>query len=142
MAKVRITHRISLDEEELQESFVRASGPGGQHVNKTETAVQLRFDVANSPNLPEDVRHRLMRLAGHRLTQDGVLVLTADKHRSQQRNRVDALERLSELVREASIPPTPRRPTKPTFASKQRRLEGKAKRSEVKQGRRSSPRDD
>lgn len=136
MAKVRITHRISLDEEELQESFVRASGPGGQHVNKTESAVQLRFDVANSPNLPEDVRHRLMRLAGHRLTQDGVLILTADKHRSQQRNRVEALERLSELVREASIPPTPRRPTKPTYSSKQRRLEGKAKRSEVKQGRR------
>ena len=104
----------------------------GQHVNKTETAVQLRFDVRRSPNLSDDVRLRLERLAGNRLTQDGVLILVADQYRSQRRNRDAALERLTELIREASIPPTPRRPTKPTFGSKQRRLEAKGQRSAVK----------
>ena len=132
---IRVTHRISLDESELHEDFVRASGPGGQHVNKTSSAVQLRFDVRNSPNLPDDVRARLERLAGSRLTLDGVLILVADGYRSQLRNREDALERLIELIREAAVPPKPRRPTKPTFGSKQRRLEGKAKRADVKKMR-------
>ena len=132
---IRVTHRISLDEGELHEEFVRASGPGGQHVNKTETAVQLRFDVRRSPSLPDDVRARLERLAGSRLTLDGVLILVADRYRSQMRNREDALERLIDLIRDAAVPPKPRRPTKPTFGSQQRRLEGKAKRSDVKKMR-------
>lgn len=132
---IRVTHRISLDESELQEEFVRASGPGGQHVNKTDSAVQLRFDVAASPNIPPDVKARLVKLAGSRLTQDGVLIVQADRYRSQRRNRDDALERLIELIRDASVPPKPRRPTKPTYGSQQRRLEGKAVRSEVKRMR-------
>lgn len=138
---IRITHRITLDDDELQESFVRSSGPGGQNVNKLSTAVELRFDVRNSPNLPDDVRHRLERLAGSRLTQDGVLILTADRHRTQHRNRQDALERLTELIREASIPPTPRRPTKPTLGSKKRRLEAKGQRSAIKRLRSGKPED-
>ena len=132
---IRVTHRISLDESELHEDFVRASGPGGQHVNKTSSAVQLRFDVRNSPNLPDEVRARLERLAGSRLTLDGVLIIVAESYRSQLRNREDALERLIDLIREAAVPPKPRRPTKPTFGSKQRRLEGKAKRADVKKMR-------
>ncbi|WP_431859294.1 alternative ribosome rescue aminoacyl-tRNA hydrolase ArfB [Azospirillum sp.] len=132
---IRVTHRISLDESELHEEFVRASGPGGQHVNKTETAVQLRFDVRNSPNIPDDVKARLAKLAGSRMTQDGVLIIQADGYRSQLRNREDALERLIDLIRDASVPPKPRRPTKPTFGSQQRRLEGKAVRSQVKKMR-------
>jgi len=132
---IRVTHRISLDESELHEEFVRASGPGGQHVNKTETAVQLRFDVRNSPNIPDDVKARLTKLAGSRMTQDGVLIIQADGYRSQLRNREDALERLIDLIRDASVPPKPRKPTKPTFGSQQRRLEGKAVRSQVKKMR-------
>lgn len=136
MPLIRVTHRISIDDSELEESFVRASGPGGQHVNKTESAVQLRFNVAASPNIPPEVKHRLMRLAGSRLTQDGVLVLVADKHRSQMRNRVDAQERLIDLIRDAAAPPPPpRRPTKPTKGSQQRRLDGKSLRSAVKKMR-------
>ncbi len=138
---IRVNHRISLDDNEIEESFVRASGPGGQHVNKTESAVQLRFDVRRSPNLPDDVRHRLERLAGSRLTQDGVLILVADRHRTQQRNRQDALERLIDLIREAAIPPTPRRPTKPTLGSKRRRLEAKGQRSAIKRLRSGKPDD-
>ncbi|MGQ9365726.1 alternative ribosome rescue aminoacyl-tRNA hydrolase ArfB [Azospirillum sp. ST 5-10] len=132
---IRVTHRISLDESELQEEFVRASGPGGQHVNKTSSAVQLRFDVAASPNIPPDVKARLVRLAGSRMTSEGVLILVGDSYRSQMRNREDVRERLIDLIRDATVVPKTRRPTKPTFGSKQRRLEGKAKRAEVKRGR-------
>lgn len=130
---IPVTRTISIDERELDESFVRASGPGGQHVNKTSSAVQLRFDVANSPSLPERVRERLLALGGHRLTSDGVLVIIAQERRSQFENRKDALERLLALIREAATPPPPpRRPTKPTKGSKTRRLEGKVKRGTIK----------
>ena len=110
---IQVTPDIALDESELLESFVRSSGPGGQNVNKVETAVQLRFDVRRSPSLPEGVRQRLERLAGRRLTQDGVLVLTAQRFRTQERNRQDALERLLALIREAAVPPVARRPPGP-----------------------------
>jgi ribosome-associated protein len=133
---IPVTRSISIDERELTEDFLRASGPGGQNVNKVETAVQLRFDVRHSPSLPEPVRERLLRLGGHRLTQEGVLVITAQRFRTRERNRADALERLLELIREAAKPPPPkRRPTRPTLGSQQRRLEGKAKRADVKRGR-------
>jgi ribosome-associated protein len=136
-APIRITGSIALDPAEIHESFVRAGGPGGQHVNTTSTAVQLRFDVRNSPNLPDDVRRRLERLAGSRLTRDGVLVLQAQAYRSQKRNREEALARLVELIRAAARPPVPRKPTKPTRGSKQRRLEGKKKHGALKALRRS-----
>ena len=126
-----VTPRIVLDERELEETFVRASGPGGQNVNKLSTAVQLRFDVRRSPSLP-DVRVRLKRLAGSRLTGEGVLIIVAQRHRTQERNREDARERLVDLIRRAAVAPTPRRPTKPTLASKRRRLDSKARRSRVK----------
>src|SRR6185295_2989137 len=129
---IRITDQISIEESELEESFVRSSGPGGQNVNKLSTAVQLRFDVRRSPSLPNDVALRLMRLAGKRLTRDGVLVITAQRHRTQERNRADARERLIELIQEAAVPPTPRRPTRPTKASKVRRLESKKHRANIK----------
>src|SRR6187551_3614460 len=126
---IRITDDISLDDSEFEESFVRSSGPGGQNVNKLSTAVQLRFNVRNSPSLPNDVAVRLMRLAGRRMTKDGVLVLIAQQHRTQERNRADAQERLIALIQEAAIKPVPRRATKPPRASKQKRLEGKKRRS-------------
>lgn len=129
---IRVTPRIMLDERELEENFIRASGPGGQNVNKLSTAVQLRFDVRNSPSLPEDVRTRLMRLAGRRLTQDGVLVITAQSHRTQLQNREDAREKLLALIRAAAERPVPRRPTKPSAGSKRRRLESKQRRSGIK----------
>src|ERR1700733_7518922 len=113
-----VTDQISIDERELEESFVRASGPGGQNVNKVATAVQLRFDVRASPSLPQEVRARLERLAGARLTRDGVLVITAQRHRTQGRNRQDALDRLLDLIRKAAVAPVKRRPTKPTRASR------------------------
>ena len=139
---IEVTPAIALDEGELQVSFLRASGPGGQNVNKVETAVQLRFNVRRSPSLPDGVRARLERLAGRRLTQDGVLVLTARRFRSQERNRQDAQERLLALIREAAAPPVPRRPTRPSAAARRRRLEAKARRSTVKALRAGRPGDD
>ena len=136
---IPITRSLSIDESELSETFIRGSGPCGQNVNKVSTAVQLRFDVRNSPSLPEDVKARLERLAGRRLTGEGVLVITAQRHRTQERNRQDAVERLVDLIREATERPKPRWATKPTFASKKRRLEAKSKRSEVKRLRVGKP---
>jgi len=136
---IRITDTIAVDESENEESFVRAAGPGGQNVNKLATAVQLRFDVRRSPSLPEPVRLRLERLAGRRLTRVGVLVITARRHRTQERNRQDAFERLVELIRRAARPPVPRRPTKPTAGAKRRRLEGKKQRAAIKRLRGAPP---
>jgi ribosome-associated protein len=136
-----VTGRLAIDPAEIEESFVRAAGPGGQHVNTTSTAVQLRFDVRHSPSLPDDVRARLERLAGQRLTRDGVLVLTAQGERSQKRNREEALARLLALVRAAARPPIKRKATKPTKASKQRRLDSKKRHGVLKSLRRSRPDD-
>ena len=133
---IPITPTIAIDERELREEFVRASGPGGQNVNKVATAVQLRFDVRRSPSLPGDVRHRLERLAGRRLTDDGVLIIEASRHRTQEQNREDARNRLVDLIRRAAHKPKPRRKTRPTLASKKRRLEGKRQRSTTKRLRR------
>lgn len=132
---IEITSHIAIAESEIEESFIRSSGPGGQHVNKTSTGVQLRFDAANSPNLPEDVRTRLLALAGSRATAAGVIVITATEHRSQQGNREEALARLVAMLRTASIRPKYRRPTRPSLAAKERRLTGKSIRSGVKKTR-------
>jgi ribosome-associated protein len=129
---IRVTDAMFIDEREIAESFIRASGPGGQNVNKVATAVQLRFDARHSPSLPEDVRRRLERLAGRRLTQDGVIVISAQRFRTQERNRADALDRLVGLIRKAAEPPVPRRPTRPTLASRHRRLENKNRHSTTK----------
>jgi ribosome-associated protein len=129
---IQVTPHIAIDESELLESFVRSSGPGGQNVNKVSSAVQLRFDARHSPSLPNDVAIRLMRIAGKRLTKDGVIVIAAQQHRQQERNRADARERLFDMIREAAIPPVPRRATKVPKSEKKKRLEGKKRRSQIK----------
>jgi ribosome-associated protein len=128
---LRISRNLSIDENDLEISFVRASGPGGQNVNKLSTAAQLRF-VTGRIALPDDARKRLVGLAGQRMTKDGVIVIHAQRFRTQERNRADAIERLVELLREAMVRPAPRRATRPTLASKQRRLEGKKRRGDIK----------
>jgi ribosome-associated protein len=136
---IRVTAHIDIDEREIEESFVRASGPGGQNVNKLATAVQLRFDVRRSPSFDDAVRARLERLAGSRLTRDGILVIIAQRHRTQARNREDALDRLIDLIRRAAVAPRPRRATRPTRASRERRIESKKRRGGVKHLRGSKP---
>ena len=134
---IHITPTIAIDESEVHLEFMRASKPGGQKVNKVATAVQLRFDVGNSPSLPDDVRERLVHLAARRITQDGVLLIKAERFRTQDRNREDAIERLIQLIRKAAEKPRRRRRTRPTLASKKRRLESKRRRGDAKHMRRS-----
>ncbi len=129
---IRITDEIGIEENELSEVFVRASGPGGQNVNKVATAVQLRFDAAHSPSLPDDVRGRLLKLAGGRVTVDGVVLIEARRFRTQEANRKDAVDRLVALIRKAALAPRPRRPTKPSRAERQRRLDAKKRRGGLK----------
>ena len=132
---IAVTDEIALEERELEERFILASGPGGQNVNKTSSAVQLRFDARGSPSLPNDVSARLQRLAGSRLTGDGVIVITAARFSSQERNRADARERLVELIQRAAVRPVVRKRTKPTYASKLQRLDSKTRRGEIKSRR-------
>ena len=136
---VRVAEEIRIEEGEILERFIRSSGPGGQNVNKVATAVQLRFDVRNSPSLPGEVRERLIRLAGNRVTRDGVLIIEAGRFRTQERNRRDARERLAEWLRRAAEPPRRRKKTRPTAGGKARRLEEKHRRGEAKRARRPVP---
>jgi ribosome-associated protein len=134
---IYVNHRISIDEKEVHEDFIRSSGPGGQNVNKVATAVLLRFDVRNSPSLSDNVRERLISIAGRRITKDGVLIIKAARFRTQEQNRKDAMERLTDLVKKAAEPPPkPRRETRPSRASKERRMDAKRRHGEVKTLRR------
>jgi ribosome-associated protein len=142
VGRLPITATLSLDPGELVIGFIRSSGPGGQNVNKVSTAAQLRFDLRGSPSLPEGLKTRAARLAGSRLTTEGVIVISADRYRTQALNRDDAIERLLELLKQAAVPPKPRRATRPTLASKQRRLEAKTQRSGVKKLRTGKPSED
>jgi ribosome-associated protein len=139
MAMIQITGSIAIDEKEIQEDFIRSSGPGGQNVNKVATAVQLRFDAGNSLSLPSDVRRRLAVLAGKRMSETGILIIHAQRFRTQEQNRQDAMQRLKRLIREAAQPPKPRRKTVPTPASRERRLESKRRRAQIKRSRRKRP---
>jgi ribosome-associated protein len=139
---IQITPSLSIDEHELTESFIRSSGPGGQNVNKLSTAVELRFDAARSPSIDPNLLARLRRLAGRRMNAGGVLIIKAQSFRQQERNRAEALARLVDLIRRAAVPPKPRRATRPTLASKRRRLNAKTRRSEVKRLRTSRPAED
>jgi ribosome-associated protein len=133
---IRVTDNIIIDEKEIKEDFIRASGPGGQNVNKVATAVHLRFDVLNSPSLPEDVRRRLVRLAGRRITVEGILIIKAGRFRTQDRNRQDAINRLADLIWKASVIPKARRQTRPTLLSRKRRMKEKRRRGDIKRARR------
>jgi ribosome-associated protein len=139
MAMIDITPSLHIDESEFQLSFVRGSGPGGQNINKVATTVQLRFDIQNSPSLRDDVKERLIRLGGSRVTGDGVLVLEAGRFRTQEQNREDAVQRLVALVRQALYVPKPRRPTRPSKSAKAARVDAKKKHGEIKRMRRAGP---
>ncbi|HTX91895.1 MAG TPA: alternative ribosome rescue aminoacyl-tRNA hydrolase ArfB [Anaerolineales bacterium] len=134
---LQITSSISIDESDLVYDFIRSSGPGGQNVNKVATAVQLRFDVARSRRLPADVKERLVKLAGYRMSRDGLLVIEAKRYRTQEKNRVDAQGRLVELIRKAAVRPKKRRPTRPSASAKAKRIEAKKKRGQIKRTRQS-----